>query len=196
VSFRGLASVPALAALLLFRPAAASAEEQAERAGDEADSSAFMLRAGAGAFYTKIFSVSSFGGEGFFGLGASGERFAWDGGMHLAKGTTLHGLGILKWRVAFSFEWPVGVLRLGLGPSVGYLSMQSATYVRDEPQARANEPLRQLSLGAEGHASVDLIRLSSLSTLFLRGSFQVESGAYGPMLGLGYRWVSWPPGEE
>jgi len=151
---------------------------------------------GAGAFYTKIFAVTSYGGEAFFGIGSASRSFAWDGGMHLAKGTTLHGLGILKWRVAFAFEWPIGIVRLGLGPSLGYMSMQAATFHDTGATPQRNDPLVQISFGGELHASVDLFELSRRDTIFLRGSFQFESGAYGPLLALGYRFEGWPSRDE
>lgn len=191
---RGLVGAVLFAGSLVTLSAGAEEASPATRRPEAESSPALMLRAGAGAFYTKIFSVTSYGGEGFVGLGSSGKRFAWDGGVHVARGTTLHGLAITKARVAFSFEWPIGIVRLGLGPSLGYLSMQAATYT--DGGARRSDSLRQLSIGTELHASVDLFELAETDAVFLRGSFQAEPGAYGGLLALGYRWVAWGPDEE
>ncbi|HEX7671105.1 MAG TPA: hypothetical protein VF395_16030 [Polyangiaceae bacterium] len=152
-----------------------------------ASSQHLVLKIAAGAFYTQIFTVRTYGGEGFAAIGSSHGDFTVDAGILFARGRTEHGLAVTKARATASFEWSDGLLRLGLGPSFGSLSMDRATFAQDS-LPREQSPLQQLSLGGEVHGSVDLVRAESGSALFLRLSFDAESGAWvSPALLLGYR---------
>lgn len=168
-------------------PTVAEAHSLANMDQPPAPSAHLVLKIAAGAFYTQIFTVRTYGGEGFATVGSSHGDFTVDAGILFARGRTEHGLAVTKARAAASLEWSQGLLRLGFGPSIGFLTMDRATFTQDS-LPREQPSIGQFSLGAEIHASMDLVRAVSGSALFLRLSFDVEPGAWvSPALLLGYR---------
>jgi hypothetical protein len=150
-----------------------------------------VIKIAAGAFYTQIFAVRSYGGQGFVAFGSTRDAFCWDIGLLVARGRTEHDLRVSRTRAVFSFEWSFDRVRLGLAPSLGTLTMDRATLSQETPP-REKDPLGQFSLGGEVYASADLVQPGGGDALFLRLSLDAEVGAWGPALALGYRFEPAP----
>jgi hypothetical protein len=98
--------------------------------------------------------------------------------LQYGSGETFHGLRVSKFRIGWSWDWIVERFRFGLGPNIGYLSIERAT---------TRSPDGTVFLGLDVHASFDFAEVSDLSAFFVSTAVKVDGGAWGPVLQLGYR---------
>ena len=64
------------------------------------------------------------------------------------------------------------------GPNIGYVSIERAT---------SKDSNGTLFLGLDVHTSFDLAETSDLSAFFVSTAVEVDGGAFGPVVQVGYR---------
>lgn len=145
-----------LASTLLPRAAAAAEEAStpADRAAAEADAPApgsphLAVRAWVGGGARSLYDVYFAGGDMHIGAGVDTPSGTFGLACSFFGGVIEGGLPALQASFGFYVEWPVGPLRFGFEPRVGYLGIERVT---NERQFGA------YTFGVAGHATVDLVR--------------------------------------
>jgi hypothetical protein len=146
---------------------------------------ALVIKGGGGAFYGRLFTIPTYGGEGWAAVGQrQGERTGY-AMLHVARGQTEFGLEVTGVHVGPQAEWRFGRARLGGELRVGFLVLRHAS----THDIRSNG-----SLGIAAHASVDMATFDGTDALFavatLRADDYFEPIAVSGNLSLGYRWES------
>jgi hypothetical protein len=87
-------------------------------------------------------------------MGADTRRASIYGTFSMARGATQYGLPLSQYSFGVDVLFPIGPLRLGLGPRVGYATIDRATTSRD---------FELVSLGLVGQVSVDMVNTGTFA---------------------------------
>jgi hypothetical protein len=137
-----------------------------------------MFKFSAGAFYNRSYTVNVWGGHALVAVGSTADNSSWEINFQYARGRSEHGLDLNEGRVGFSYDWFLDRFRFGLGPTIGFLSLERATRSGDITTAL---------YGFDVHASFDVVRVSNSSAFFVDLRAKVETGIWGPLLLVGFR---------
>lgn len=148
-----LGTVVAMATWLGFA-GEARAQDRAAAAAEELDAPVpkhthFAMRLAGGGTGRALYDSYLVGGEGSASFGVDSPygfyalRLGFFGGMVEGGLTAIHGTA------GFDLAWPIGIVRLGLSPRVGYLDIDRVTTERQ---------FGAYTFGVAAHASVDLVR--------------------------------------
>lgn len=85
------------------------------------------LRAGAGASFESLSSTMLFGAHGSLGIGADTKALSFFGTVTGGGGKTEGGLDFYEVAAGGDLEWPIGPVRLGVRPRIGYLAIARVT---------------------------------------------------------------------
>lgn len=134
----------------------------------------FSLRASSGGSSRMLFDSWLLGGEGALGAGVDTTAGTYSLTAGVFGGVVEGGFTAIQGTVGFDAEWPIGIVRLGLGPRVGYLGIDRVTTYRQ---------FGAYTFGLCGRASVDVWQGEALAlALGLRPSAEVAAalGNDGP----------------
>ncbi len=109
----------------------------------------FALKMAAGATFESVASTGLFGASGTFGLGADTRYLGIYGVLTGGGGRTDGGLDYYEFLFGPDLEWPVGPIRLGLRPRLGYLGIRRETN---------GDMMEDLRVGIGGLFGVDAFR--------------------------------------
>ncbi len=147
---RMIALWAAVALAGLLAPRAAMAAEDNKEADAPAPSSVHLAaRAWAGAGARSLYDVYFAGGDAHVGVGVDAPSGTYGLSASFFGGVIEGGLPALQVGFGFYLEWPVGPLRFGFEPRIGYIGIERVTTERQ---------FGAYTFGVAGHATVDLIR--------------------------------------
>lgn len=134
----------------------------------------FTVRASSGGSSRMLFDSWLLGGEGALSAGVDTSVGTYSLTAGVFGGVVEGGFTAIQGTVGFDAEWPIGIVRLGLGPRIGYLGIDRVTTYRQ---------FGAYTFGLCGRASVDVWQGEALALAFgLRPSAEVAAalGNDGP----------------